>query len=118
MESLEAALTVLTVVEEVRAIFQHGGVVTRGGSAMIEAGEVVANQKVMEELGPSVMNYIGKNLSGSATVNTIAANPTISFDGAVFHGVPDQRYVNTFMNEVTRSLRNSSRSWAFNPQGT
>jgi hypothetical protein len=31
--------------------------------------------------------------------------------------VPDQRYVNSIMDTAVRSLRNASRSWAFNPKG-
>jgi hypothetical protein len=41
----------------------------------------------------------------------------VNFDGAKFHGVPDQRYVSQIMDSAVRQLRNSSRTWAFNPTG-
>jgi hypothetical protein len=50
---------------------------------------------------------IGEQLS--TTSAHAAAGPTISFDGATFHGVPDQRYVSNIMDTSVRMLRNSSR---------
>jgi len=51
------------------------------------------------------------------TTESKVGNYTLSFDGAVFHGVPDARYVNSIFDNAVRQLRTSSRSWAFNPRG-
>jgi hypothetical protein len=42
----------------------------------------------------------------------------VNFDGATFYGVPDQRYVSQIMDSAVWQLRNSSRTWAFNPTGS
>jgi hypothetical protein len=85
---------------------QEGGTVARSGVAVIHAGETVANK--------NILRGIGEGLSGGSGVN---APVQLNFDGAVFHGTPDQRFVNTIMNTVVTNLRNSSRTWAFNPKG-
>jgi hypothetical protein len=93
--------------------YQQGGHVAASGMAMVHAGEVIANEKIMQN--------IGKQMAGVGGMLTQAepkmSNTTLSFDGAVFHGVPDQRYVNSVMDTAVRSLRAASRTWAFNPKG-
>jgi hypothetical protein len=93
--------------------YQEGGHVAASGMAMVHAGEVIANEKMMQN--------IGKQMAGVGGMLTAAepkmSNTTLSFDGAVFHGVPDQRYVNSVMDTAVRSLRAASRTWAFNPKG-
>ena len=86
---------------------QEGGQVMRSGVAIIHAGETVASKNIMQG--------VGEGLSASATGGgTQVVN---SFDGATFHGVPDQRYVSGIMDNAVRQLRQSSRTWAFNPTG-
>jgi hypothetical protein len=108
--SLTAAIDANTVALYVTGFIpgmQSGGTVARTGVAVIHAGETVASNNILQG--------IGATLSSGNVVNN--APPTVSFDGAVFHGVPDQRYVNSIMDTAVRSLRMASRSWAFNPQG-
>jgi hypothetical protein len=86
--------------------FQEGGQVMRSGVAVVHAGETIA--------GKNIMQNVGESLNAQATGG---GTQIISFDGATFHGVPDQRYVSSIMNSAVRSLRQSSRTWAFNPTG-
>ena len=77
---------------------QEGGYVSRTGVAYIHAGEVIANEQIMRN--------VGKELAGVGGMLTTAepkiASHTVSFDGAVFHGVPDQRYVNSIFDTAVR----------------
>jgi hypothetical protein len=142
MESLSAALSVLTAIETFRAArsmipipgAQHGGAVLETGVATVHKGEVVANSEMMRNIGSSLaeagafnsgtdmgqtnaqLKTIGEQLSASSYGAQMGN--TVSFDGAVFHGVPDQNYVGQIMNSAVRQLRNASRSWSFNPTGT
>jgi hypothetical protein len=87
---------------------QEGGQVMRTGVALIHAGETVASKNIMQG--------VGEGLSANATGSGVSNN-NINFDGAVFHGVPDRRYVGSIMDSAVRQLRQSSRTWAFDPTG-
>jgi hypothetical protein len=104
---------------------------------VVHAGEIVASESIIRNAGASLLTIgaslgrtagswagldasaaikgIGDRLSARSGVN--AAPMVMNMDGAIFHGVPDQRYVNSVMDTAVRSLRNSSRTWAFNPTG-
>jgi len=123
--------------------FQSGGIVpgppSQGVRAVVHGGELVANESMMRSLGAGVAvgsaqaaihSAQGLNAGGGGDASALqgvadslqsrsAAGPpqTVSFQGAVFHGVPDQRYVQGIMDQAVTQLRNSSRSWAFNPKG-
>jgi hypothetical protein len=124
--------------------FQHGGVVPGGSNtahrAIVHGGEIVANESMMHSLGTGLgeantaatmrsvagLTAAGANMGRMAATQDVAAQlasrnvasgGTVSFQGAVFHGVPDQRYVGSIMDNAVRQLRNSSRTWAFNPTG-
>jgi len=62
------------------------------------------------------MQNVAEMLS-TKSYGAVMGGPTVSFDGATFHGVPDQHYVSQIMDNAVRQLRNSSRTWAFNPTG-
>jgi hypothetical protein len=63
-------------------------------------------------------NWLKKAPPRSLAANKVAAGAaTISFDGATFHGVPDQRYVSTCWGYYGQNVSNSTRTWAFNPTG-
>jgi hypothetical protein len=121
--ALTAAIAVLTtaVVDQTIATYatgfipfaQHGAAVQRTGAAIIHSGEVVANAAMMKHIGGAMLDNIGAQL-GAAPAKTGA---TVSFDGAVFHGAPSPQYVQSLMNNAVGQLRNSSRTWAFNPTG-
>jgi hypothetical protein len=85
---------------------QAGGTVLRTGVALVHEGETVA--------GKSLMRGIGEGLTATSGVN---APVNVTLTGNTFHGVPDQRYVQSIFNNAVTQLRNSSRSWAFNPKG-
>jgi hypothetical protein len=87
---------------------QEGGQVMRTGVALVHAGETVASKNIMQGVGES----LSAGGAGSGGGNQI-----VSFDGATFHGVPDSRYVSGIMNNAVRQLRQSSRTWAFDPTG-
>jgi hypothetical protein len=120
MEALGTALSILTTVMLIKAgipFAQEGGLVQATGAAVIHQGEVVANAAMLANIGAGgarAMQGIGDRLAAGAS----GGGGTVSFDGAVFHGVPDQRYVSSIMDTAVRGLRNSSRTWAFNPTGS
>lgn len=146
MAYVGAALSVLTTVLEINTathfLFQHGGVVPGMSNtvvrAMVHGGEIVANESMMRNLGQGIalgntaetmrhmaaLTASGPRVNAAEVMQLLANAPsktaggTVSFDGATFHGVPDQRYVGQIMDSAVRQLRNSSRSWAFNPTGT
>jgi hypothetical protein len=124
-----AAVVFNTAVKLALPFAQHGAVVTGVGATpvMVHGGEVIANKQMLQTIGASLstgatvdmratnaqLQGIGDQLSAKAT----GGDTHLHMDGAVFHGVPDQRYVNSIMDTAVRSLRNSSRTWAFNPTG-
>jgi hypothetical protein len=117
MTYLGIAITILTIVMKIKALFpgaQHGAMVAATGAAVIHSGEVVANAAMMKHVGGAMLDNIGAQL-GAAPAKT--AGPSVSFDGAVFHGTPSPQYVQSLMNNAVGQLRNSSRTWAFNPTG-
>jgi hypothetical protein len=120
MEGLGTALSILTTVMLIKAgipFLQEGGIVAATGAAVVHQGEVVANATLLNNIGrggAAAMMEMGSRLSAGAK----SGGGTVSFDGAVFHGVPDQNYVSQIMNSAVHQLRQSSRTWAFNPTGT
>jgi hypothetical protein len=141
--ALIAALVALNVAVDANTIalyasslfpLQTGGTVsgTGGVRATIHAGETVASAEILRNVGEGLANSmqpqdLGGNaraLQGIGAKLTAAApkpgmgNVVNSFDGAVFHGVPDQHYVSQIMDSAVGQLRRSSRTWAFNPVGS
>jgi hypothetical protein len=80
---------------------------------LVHAGEIVANESMMRQFGSGASASIGNALAPSRGGSDVH----LHVEGNVFHGTPDQRYVQSFIDSVITQLRNSSRTWAFNPTG-
>jgi hypothetical protein len=109
---------------------QEGGVVSgpagSGALAKIHAGEAVANSQMMRDIGMGMtqanrplpqsgaqLQSIGQQLSQQSMAGGDEFH--VHMDGATFNGSLGQDHVNQIMNQAVRTLRMTSRSWAFSP---
>jgi hypothetical protein len=99
--------------------------VTETGIANIHAGEVIANQTIMENIGKGlhgmrtdylrgVTNSIGAQLSS----RTSGGDTHMHLEANNWYGNFTQEHANSIMNTAVRELRQASRTWAFNPTGS
>ena len=65
------------------------------------------------QMGHGAMKGVGESLSASRGTGDVH----LHMENNTFHGVPDASYVTSIMNQAVTQLRNSSRTWAFNPLG-